>query len=216
MKKLFLIVAIISLAATPTWAALIENGGFEKSIYPDTPTWDFKQLNYESTDITGWIVGLVNLDYIHTYWQPAEGSKSIDLNGNTWGSISQPLGTVDDTAYRVTFAMSGNFTNADPTGTDILRHLRVTAGGSTQDFVFTKPQGWSATNMGWTDYVFNFEADGPALLTFTSLESSTSACGPAVDNVRVSQVNAVPIPGAAWLLGSGLVGLAVTRRRFKK
>jgi hypothetical protein len=57
MKKLFLIVAIISLAATPTWAALIENGGFEKSIYPDTPTWDFKQLNYESTDITGWIVG---------------------------------------------------------------------------------------------------------------------------------------------------------------
>jgi hypothetical protein len=30
-----------------------------------------------------------------------------------------------------------------------------------------------------------------------------------------AQVNVVPIPGALWLLGSGLVGLVVMKRRKK-
>jgi hypothetical protein len=34
-----------------------------------------------------------------------------------------------------------------------------------------------------------------------------------IDNV---EFNSIPIPGAIWLLGSGLVGLAGFRRRFKK
>ncbi len=34
--------------------------------------------------------------------------------------------------------------------------------------------------------------------------------------VRSAQVSAVPIPAAAWLLSSGLIGLVVIRRKFRK
>ena len=35
-------------------------------------------------------------------------------------------------------------------------------------------------------------------------------------NATYADFNAVPIPGAVWLLGGGLIGLAGLRRRFKK
>ena len=36
-----------------------------------------------------------------------------------------------------------------------------------------------------------------------------------VDDIVVTG-NPVPVPAAAWLLGSGLLGIAALRRRFKK
>mgnify|MGYP006308523797 FL=1 len=38
-----------------------------------------------------------------------------------------------------------------------------------------------------------------------------------IDHLRIyGETNAVPIPGAVWLLGSGLVGLLGVRKRFRK
>jgi hypothetical protein len=42
-------------------------------------------------------------------------------------------------------------------------------------------------------------------------EQNTGGVESYIDNFRV-----VPIPGAVWLLGSGLVGLVVIRRKFGK
>ncbi|HOD35359.1 MAG TPA: hypothetical protein PLR20_04580 [Syntrophales bacterium] len=50
---------------------------------------------------------------------------------------------------------------------------------------------------------------------------SLPADGNAIDNegrawVLVPDTTVIPIPGAVWLLGSGLLGLVAVRRRFKK
>jgi hypothetical protein len=47
-------------------------------------------------------------------------------------------------------------------------------------------------------------------VSFNSFEGGGAANGPYLD------VQPVPIPAAAWLLGSGLLGLVAIRRRFKK
>ena len=53
------------------------------------------------------------------------------------------------------------------------------------------------------------------LLSITSLAFGEYDEGFVLDAFSYNPVSATPIPGAAWLLGSGLVGLVGLRRRFK-
>jgi hypothetical protein len=71
-------------------------------------------------------------------------------------------------------------------------------------------------NAGSTTYTANLGASLP--LSNNNYESSTGNYYSLSDNPLMFQVttNAVPIPAAVWLLGSGLIGLVGIRRRFKK
>ena len=44
----------------------------------------------------------------------------------------------------------------------------------------------------------------------------TAALGDSSASARVIVADAVPIPGAVWLLGSGLIGIVGIKRKFKK
>jgi len=132
------------------------------------------------------------------------------MNGNAPGSIAQTFDTTVGQQYQVNFWMAGN-----PTGNPTIKHMNVTAAIASIDYTFDT-FGCSFDDMGWVERSFLFTAlNTSTTLTFTSLDNSEAwgtVYGPALDNVSV---NAVPLPSAVLLLGSGPLGLAGWRRLRK-
>jgi len=201
MRKILLVLLALTATSSMVMAGpTLINGSFESaSVNPGS----YVTLSEGSTAITGWtVIGTIqytkSIDYIGGYWQAADGSRSIDLNGyNDRGGIQQAIETVAGQKYEVRFSMSGN-----PDGSPAEKKLIVSADAQSDDFVYVVTG--SKSNMKWASYVWYFTAtDESTLLTFQS--AIDGSFGPALDNVSIS---AVPAPGAILLagLGTGLVG----------
>lgn len=209
MKKLFIILLCIALIFTlpcvPAWAANVQNGSFESGTEP--PISGFRTLGAGRDDLAGWYVGFRGIDWIGSYWQPFDGARSLDLNGNAPGWIAQTLDTSPGTTYRVTFALAGN-----PDGGDPVKDLLVSALGIGSRSYSFDTTGKTRSAMGWVVEEFDFTARSNwTTLIFASAERGPY--GPALDGVEAAPV---PIPAAVWLLGSGLLGLvAIRRKRIK-
>lgn len=97
---------------------------------------------------------------------------------------------------------------------DSSNSLNVTQGMSSgSSFSLTSSSGYfgfyfsdSSTNY----YTYEFDSAGPVNQWLLKMASDYSAGGPVI----ASDVNPVPIPGAVWLLGSGLIGIVGIRRKF--
>jgi choice-of-anchor C domain-containing protein len=206
MKKTLWVAAVCVLMAAPINADMITNGSFEEGTDPGS----FTTLGGGSTAITGWtVVGADKaIDYIGTYWQAADGVRSLDLNGDfQTGGVEQTFATQSGQKYLVTFDLAGN-----PDSGPALKEMDVimAIGDTPQqtwsfDFDITSKD---KQNMGWTKESFVFTADSE-FTTLRFLSTMTGAFGPALDNVSV---NAVPLP-ASVLLGVFAVGLAGRKLR---
>ena len=210
MKKIFALLAVIS-APGMVHAAAFQNGSFESGSLYNTGTFD--TLYAGSTAITGWTVTGGNIDYIGALWQAADGSRSLDMVGNSLGTIAQTFDTAAGAQYKVDFALSSNIA-----GGLSQKILRVAAGNESGDFSYT-PSGLNANNnMLWAENSFTFTAD--AATTLLSFEAINGLCcyGAALDNVRVTQI-AAPVPEpetyAMMLAGLGLLGFAGRRRKIQ-
>ena len=76
------------------------------------------------------------------------------------------------------------------------------------------PSAWLFVNNSGSLSFEDVIADVAGL--FLSMDSSTSSNGSVESWVDNFTVYSVPIPGAVWLLGSGLIGIAVFRRKFRR
>lgn len=207
MRKLLL--AAVMAAAVPgvSQAAPFINGSFEMGVAPG----GYTNLNAPSNAINGWTVSGGSIDYIGSLWAASDGSRSLDLAGNSAGTIEQSFDTVIGRSYSVTYDLAGN-----PQGGDAIKRLSVFASGagnvaSTELFDTT---GRSESAMGWSSRNYTFVADATSTtLSFASI--TTGFYGPALDNVAVTPLGAVPEP-ATWAMmigGFGLIGGVARRRR---
>ncbi len=203
MLKTLCAAAALVLLTPVAHANLINNGGFEDNAF----TGWFTTISAGS-GLSAWTVESGSVDLINTYWQPAAGSYSIDLNGTEAGRISQSFATAAGQTYNVSFSMAGNTDNTGQGG--VIKSLTTgVAGNHTYTFDVT---GNSSSAMGWEGKNFSFVATGASSTLFFAGSSSNGAYGAALDNVSVT---AVPEAETVSMLlaGLGLMGAIVLRRK---
>lgn len=179
MKKLLIFaftVLSVFLSLGHTVSAQV-NLSFETGTNPGS----FNTVFAGQTNISGWSVDFGSVDYIGTYWQASQGSRSIDLNGqNQRGQISQEITTVAGWTYKVTFDMSGN-----PDGNPVSKFMSVSADKKAARGYLYAIGSNTRVDMQWAPNTYHFTAEYPTtLLSFTSLVQGFY--GPTLDNVVVT------------------------------
>ena len=207
MRRLLTLTALVAtglFARTAAAQNLLSNGSFENPALSSAT--QFTTILAGGT-IGAWTVGAGGVDLIRNYWTPYTGSQSIDLNGNSPGSISQTIATTAGQKYTLTFALAGNPDNAS---NKVLNVLFGSQNLGNATFVYNASQ--NATNMGWTLVTFaNLVATGSST-TVTLSGVSAGAWGAAIDDVVLTQI-VLPEPSTAVLLLCGLLGTMVIIRR---
>jgi choice-of-anchor C domain-containing protein len=213
LNKSWLAALVCGAAAVCAQAAPFQNGSFEDpaALNPGA----FVNLPAGSTAVTGWtVVGSGGVDYIGSYWNASAGARSIDISGGggAGSGVQQTFDTVAGTSYTVSFDLSGN-TDCAP----VIKSLEVNAtpGGAVQAYSHDTT-GTSLPNIPWTTQQYTFTATSAATtLSFTT--PSTSACGPALDNVVVAANATAAVPALSeWsvgLLALAIAGFALRSRR---
>jgi hypothetical protein len=103
------------------------------------------------------------------------------------GSIAQSFASAPGAVYRLTFWMAG-----PPFSSPTLKHLRVNAAATTQDFTFDITPAWE-WNMDWASHTLDFTATGASTtVRLSGLDASPWSA--ALDSVKVDVVSAgVPL-----------------------
>lgn len=179
------VAASFAIASSVLAFSGIANGSFEEpsgTVIPRPP--GFVQLISGSTGITGWTVTTGSVDWIDGYWIAQDGGRSLDMTGSNGlpGAISQTFDTTVNNTYVVEFALAGN-----PAGGSAVKTLTVVGTGSAPITYTFDTTGHSLSSMGWTTEAHSFVATGASTtLTFTSMDPGFF--GPALDNVRVTEI----------------------------
>lgn len=171
--------ALAASSAAPCGADLIKNGSFEAGTAPGS----YLTIKTGSDDLTDWTVSKGTVDIVGTLWQASDGTRSIDMDGTSFGAISQAVATDPGKTYAVTFDLSGN-----GYGPPTIKQLLLSAAGSSVRYSFDMTKR-PYHSMGWQTHSWQFVAkEKSTTIRFESLDTENGYFGPIIDDVRVQAV----------------------------
>ena len=156
---------------------LLRNGSFEKR-----GPWQPKVTLWSGQTLPGWTVVGNSIDWVGSYWAAADGSHSLDLNGQWAGGVKQDIETEPGRYYFVYYSLAAN-----PECRPWVKSFRISAAGEEVHFDIPSA-GRSRWRLGWVrpdPFVFQADSELTTLTLRSTRDSGNGACGPVLDDVAV-------------------------------
>jgi len=183
---------------------LLTNGGLEKDTTTPLDQYHLVQMSTtnNNTAIPGWTVVSGKVDLVSDiYWQPFQGTYSVDMIGTPGtGAIQQVVSTIQGAHYTLTFDMAVNPENAHGNENGFTKYLRAEALAA--DGTVLASQNYSDTvgtrskqNMQYVLRSLDFTANSATTtIRFSALAPTNLSddiktnlvCGPVLDNVKLT------------------------------
>lgn len=190
LTRVFKTTLLLAMFAAPAaQAAIIFTDNFDTEVLATNSVPSNWLVSDGSVDVIG--------DPSFFNFLPGNG-RYVDLDGSTGNSgvLKKAFNLTAGTLYTVSFDLAGSQRGSN-------ENVTVNFGTSTNNWSFTSGQGFATYSL-----TFNPTLSGAYLLSFENAGGDN--VGALLDNVSVSSV---PVPGAAWLFASAVLGLLGLKRK---